>query len=105
MEDRLREMEVRIESVNDNVELILGAIRGNKITGDGGMVQDMKNLEHQIENLDVKVSERMKNLEERLKPVETYVARMSWTVVIVIFIGSLVGGVIGLVFAYLSLKK
>lgn len=104
-ETRFEAIEEKVELINSNIEKILEAFNGNRITGKGGLVQEIRNLEIKIEQSDSKLSKQIETIDSRLKPVELFMNKIVWTIFIIGGICTVVGALIGLVFTYYSLKK
>lgn len=102
---KIKTMEEKLQKIYENVELMLSAIRGNKLTMDGGMVQDIKNLEIHIDNMDKRINTRFEGHEKRLDKLEMFSAKVGWTIFITVSACASIGSIITLVIAYLSLKK
>lgn len=104
-EGRFEALEQKAELINTNMETILSAIVGNKYTGRGGIVTEMQNLEKKIQESDDRLAAKIGNIEQRLSPVEDYIKRANWTIMIIAGIATFIGTVIGLLIAYFSLIK
>lgn len=90
----MESMEKDIRDIKKNVYLLLSAMKGNDLVGDGGIVQEIKNLQTQVENF-----------ETRVEKVELFISRINWTILLIVSICSGFGVIAGLMISYLSLKK
>lgn len=79
MDQRLVEMEEKIDSIDKKLNQVVDAILGNPLTKVGGFVSEIDLLKNKIEHLE---SEVLKNKEFKNKVV--------WTTAIIIAIGTIV---------------
>lgn len=91
MDQRLTELEEKIDSINTKLTQVVDAILGNPLTKTGGFMKEITNLEEQIESLNKRICKQ-----------EDFRKRVYWFV-------SIVGGAILLVqyltTIYSNLKK
>ena len=55
MDQRLTELEEKIDSINTKLTQVVAAIMGNPLTKQGGFISDMEMMEKKIEKLEKKV--------------------------------------------------
>lgn len=75
MEQRLTELEEKIDSIDGKLTQVIDAILGNKLTKSGGFAKD-------IEQLREKVGE----LEKKQEKQEEFKKRITWTIGIIVFL-------------------
>ena len=80
IKDALQYFEGKMEENSDMIKSLLSAIKGNPITGDGGIVQEIK-----------ETNTRISHLEERLKPLEQFKDRFMWTIILIGGVGAALG--------------
>ncbi len=91
---RLDDIERKLETFNDNVELLIITIKGNPMTNDGGISQQIKELRSDIEAL-----------EKRLGGLEKFQQKIIQSWVVLLVLTSLIGAAIGLAISFLAVIK
>lgn len=91
MENRLSELEAKMNSIDTKLTQVVDAILGNPLTKNGGFVDELNDLKKKIELLE-------KNDQKH----EDFKKRVIWTVGIAVTLGAVVQFLLNL---YLSFKK
>src|SRR4051812_13438517 len=68
--EEMHEHSQRIEDLNRNVMELMLALLPNKITGRGGLVDDVKNLEGQLKGMNDRLEDGQKKLREKIEVTE-----------------------------------
>lgn len=108
---RLQDFEQKQEFIIETLNEFMVLMRGPKGRPEMGLIHDISRLDKKIEkyedDLDTKImsgqnnlNSRIELLELRLHKVEMGVARINWTVVIIMSIASGIGIILGLVISY-----
>jgi chromosome segregation ATPase len=79
MDQRLTELEEKIDSINTKLTQVVDAILGNPLTKTGGFMKEITNLEEQIESL----SRRICKQEDFRKRVYWFVSIVGGTILLV----------------------
>jgi hypothetical protein len=102
MDVRLTDMEQKINSIDTKLTQVVDAILGNPLTKTGGFVQDIRNLENKIDELERKQEIKIVELEAKQKDFDNFKKRTIWTVSIIISAALIVQYFINL---YINMKK
>ena len=78
MDQRLYDLEEKMNSIDTKLTQVVDAILGNALTKTGGFVADITELKG-----------RIKDLEDKIQKQEEFKKRFTWTVGIIIAIGAL----------------
>lgn len=101
----MKAMEAQMNEIMRTQHLILSAMEGNSISKDGGLVGEIRHIEIQINEMKKSVNERIDDVEERADRAELFIAKINWTIFLVVSVCSSAAALLGLVIAYLALKK
>lgn len=90
MDDRLTEMEGKMTSIDIKLTQVVDAILGNPLTKTGGFVQDIRQLEKKIGELETKLEKKIDELEKKQEDFDVFKKRTVWTVGIIVSIALVV---------------
>jgi hypothetical protein len=79
MNERLLELEDKMNSIDLKLTQVVDAILGNPLTKTGGFINDIRELQNKV-----------KEFEEKLEKHEKFKNQFSWTVGLVIMVGLII---------------
>lgn len=98
MDQRMTQMEEKIDTIDEKVTQVVDAIIGNPLTKQGGFISEVNSLKEKIIHLEGDI----KKLEDRQDKYDLFKNRIIWTIGIVVAIGAIAKYVVE---AYLSISK
>lgn len=98
MENRLMEMEEKINSIDGKLTQVVDAILGNPLTKQGGFIEEIANLKDEIKYLKGTIFV----LQEKQQKHDVFRNRIIWTIGIIISVGVLAKYIVDV---YFTVKK
>lgn len=86
MEDRLTEMEEKMDSIDGKLTQVVDAILGNPLTKQGGFIAEIEHLKEEIDTLKITIE----TLQEKQRKNDRFKDRVIWTLIV---LGSVAGAI------------
>jgi len=95
-------IEQKVEDIYSNVNLLIDALSGNRLTKQGGMLDDIKDTKADIKQIMTRLDATEHKVENRLIELETTQKKWMFLITVVMAIAAICGGVASI---YNAFKK
>jgi hypothetical protein len=109
----MESLEQKVENIIEQQEIVISALMGNKLTNQGGIIGQIRQLDKKVDDVEHRLDEKIKTamfmIDEKIKPLEVatkdwimFKTKFNYTIFLISIITGFIGALLGLLIAYAS---